>query len=327
VLDDRDGRSPPQSAEDGLLPPRWRARSEVPRAAADAGAGGFSCEEIARELKLSSAAVMTQLFPRARQAQAALGGEEEIGREWSKNCLEFPPTARDRANDAPADFPRAPRLLRFVRRRLPRAPPRSSPRSRARSRSRSRRLADQILLRQTTASRRDVLGGGARWMRFAAAVVLGLVATFGRVPLVERTRSARAPDRAHCRTSRTRWTAHAQVAPDKVRGRVRTATVLRLAFPIRPRSTTCKNCRLRRETTRPHGDAARRGPGHRDVFADRAERHAVRFERGGLMGRRRADRRRHARAARLARPGSFDSIEAAWRESLTGRSRPPGNLT
>ena len=37
--------------------------------------GGFSCEEIARELNISSAAVMTQLFRARKKLKAMLGGE------------------------------------------------------------------------------------------------------------------------------------------------------------------------------------------------------------------------------------------------------------
>lgn len=37
--------------------------------------GGFSCEEIARELNISSAAVMTQLFRARQKLKAMLGGE------------------------------------------------------------------------------------------------------------------------------------------------------------------------------------------------------------------------------------------------------------
>lgn len=37
--------------------------------------GGFSCEEIARELNISSAAVMTQLFRARQKLKALLGGE------------------------------------------------------------------------------------------------------------------------------------------------------------------------------------------------------------------------------------------------------------
>ena len=37
--------------------------------------GGFSCEEIARELNISSAAVMTQLFRARQKLKAILGGE------------------------------------------------------------------------------------------------------------------------------------------------------------------------------------------------------------------------------------------------------------
>lgn len=41
--------------------------------------GGFSCDEIAQELKLTSAAVMTQLFRARQKIKAMLGGTAEEG--------------------------------------------------------------------------------------------------------------------------------------------------------------------------------------------------------------------------------------------------------
>jgi RNA polymerase sigma-70 factor (ECF subfamily) len=78
VLDDRDGRSPAETTEDSLiraamlkLEPKYRDPLLLQVL------GGFSCEEIALELKLTSAAVMTQLFRARAKLKAALGGHEE----------------------------------------------------------------------------------------------------------------------------------------------------------------------------------------------------------------------------------------------------------
>lgn len=80
LLDDRDSRSPAESADDGLLraamarlDPKYREPLLLQVL------GGFSCEEIARELKLSAAAVMTQLFRARAKLKAALGGVDEEG--------------------------------------------------------------------------------------------------------------------------------------------------------------------------------------------------------------------------------------------------------
>ena len=78
ALDDRDARTPAESAEDALiraamakLEPKYREPLLLQVL------GGFSCEEIAKELKLSSAAVMTQLFRARAKLKAALSGEPE----------------------------------------------------------------------------------------------------------------------------------------------------------------------------------------------------------------------------------------------------------
>ena len=67
VADDRDSAQPESAGEDGViraamhrLDPKYREPLLMQVL------GGFSCDEIARELNISSAAVMTQLF-RARQ--------------------------------------------------------------------------------------------------------------------------------------------------------------------------------------------------------------------------------------------------------------------
>lgn len=77
-LDDRESATPEQIGEDAnvraamqKLEPKYREPLLLQVL------GGFSCEEIAHELELTSAAVMTQLF-RARQKLKSLlsGGEE-----------------------------------------------------------------------------------------------------------------------------------------------------------------------------------------------------------------------------------------------------------
>lgn len=75
-LDDRDSLTPEQLGEDSIvraamlqLEPKYREPLLLQVL------GGFSCEEIARELGLGAAAVMTQLF-RARQKLKSLLGSE-----------------------------------------------------------------------------------------------------------------------------------------------------------------------------------------------------------------------------------------------------------
>jgi RNA polymerase sigma-70 factor (ECF subfamily) len=78
VIDDQDSKSPDESTEDALiraammkLEPKYREPLLLQVL------GGFSCEEIARELKLSSAAVMTQLFRARQKLKVALGAADE----------------------------------------------------------------------------------------------------------------------------------------------------------------------------------------------------------------------------------------------------------
>jgi RNA polymerase sigma-70 factor (ECF subfamily) len=75
-LDDRDALSPEQLGEDSLvraamlqLEPKYREPLLLQVL------GGFSCEEIARELGLGAAAVMTQLFRARQKLKSLLGGE------------------------------------------------------------------------------------------------------------------------------------------------------------------------------------------------------------------------------------------------------------
>ncbi|MBL8300827.1 MAG: sigma-70 family RNA polymerase sigma factor [Rhodanobacteraceae bacterium] len=77
-LDDRDSLTPEQLGEDSIvraamlqLEPKYREPLLLQVL------GGFSCEEIARELGLGSAAVMTQLF-RARQKLKSLLGAGRV---------------------------------------------------------------------------------------------------------------------------------------------------------------------------------------------------------------------------------------------------------
>ena len=78
VVEDRDSRSPEELGEDtlirramGELDPKYREPLLMQVL------GGFSCEEIANELRISSAAVMTQLFRARQKLKAALGGSGE----------------------------------------------------------------------------------------------------------------------------------------------------------------------------------------------------------------------------------------------------------
>jgi RNA polymerase sigma-70 factor (ECF subfamily) len=78
VVDDRVSRTPEQAGEDTVI------RAAIAKLDAKYREplllqvlGGYSCEEIARELNLSAAAVMTQLFRARQKLKAALGGGEE----------------------------------------------------------------------------------------------------------------------------------------------------------------------------------------------------------------------------------------------------------
>jgi len=78
VIDDRDGRTPEETGDDALLraamqrlEPKYREPLLLQVL------GGFSCDEIARELDLSPAAVMTQLFRARQKLKVALGGARD----------------------------------------------------------------------------------------------------------------------------------------------------------------------------------------------------------------------------------------------------------
>jgi RNA polymerase sigma-70 factor (ECF subfamily) len=77
-LDDRDARTPEELGEDELVRRaigRLDAKYREPLLLQVLG--GFSCEEIAHELRISAAAVMTQLFRARQKLKASLGGPEE----------------------------------------------------------------------------------------------------------------------------------------------------------------------------------------------------------------------------------------------------------
>ncbi|TDR47443.1 RNA polymerase sigma-70 factor (ECF subfamily) [Tahibacter aquaticus] len=80
-LDDRDSLSPEQLGEDSIvraamlqLEPKYREPLLLQVL------GGFSCEEIARELDLGAAAVMTQLFRARQKLKAMLSGDRSEAR-------------------------------------------------------------------------------------------------------------------------------------------------------------------------------------------------------------------------------------------------------
>ncbi len=77
-LDDRDARTPEELGEDELVRramARLDAKYREPLLLQVLG--GLSCEEIAQELKISAAAVMTQLFRARQKLKAALAGPDE----------------------------------------------------------------------------------------------------------------------------------------------------------------------------------------------------------------------------------------------------------
>lgn len=77
VVEDRESRTPEEAGDDGViraaiarLDPKYRDPILLQVL------GGFSCEEIARELGITAAAVMTQLFRARQKLKAALGGND-----------------------------------------------------------------------------------------------------------------------------------------------------------------------------------------------------------------------------------------------------------
>lgn len=81
AIDDRDARTPEQLGDDALVRRAMQTLDAKYREPLLLQVlGGFSCEEIARELKISAAAVMTQLFRARQKLKAALGGIDEEAR-------------------------------------------------------------------------------------------------------------------------------------------------------------------------------------------------------------------------------------------------------
>jgi RNA polymerase sigma-70 factor (ECF subfamily) len=77
VADERETHTPEGAGEDALIRAamlRLDAKYREPLLLQVLG--GFSCDEIARELNLSSAAVMTQLFRARQKLKALLGGDK-----------------------------------------------------------------------------------------------------------------------------------------------------------------------------------------------------------------------------------------------------------
>lgn len=75
VVDDRESRTPEQLGDDAILRAamsRLDAKYREPLLLQVLG--GFSCEEIARELGISAAAVMTQVFRARQKLKSALAG-------------------------------------------------------------------------------------------------------------------------------------------------------------------------------------------------------------------------------------------------------------
>ena len=75
-LDDRDILGPEQIGEDAIVRAAMlKLEVKYREPLLMQVLGGFSCEEIARELNISSAAVMTQLFRARQKLKTLLGGE------------------------------------------------------------------------------------------------------------------------------------------------------------------------------------------------------------------------------------------------------------
>lgn len=183
-------------------------------------------------------------------------------------------------------------------------------------------LADKILLRQTTESRRARGFGGPAWARLAAALVLGL----GVAALGYRWWSWRDIGEvaiAHLPHEPYALTAHAQVPTDKVRAAFDRYGV-RLAAAPAPVDYV-QNCRVGTLHAVHMVMQREEGPVTVMYFADRKERQAERFERGGLMGRA-IPIGQGTLVLLAAQDHSFDSIEAAWRDSLVGPTVAAGEI-
>jgi len=184
-------------------------------------------------------------------------------------------------------------------------------------------LADNILLRQTTEHRRDrVADRGRNLWRIAAALVLAV----GAGALGWRWYGARDIAElaiAHLPHEPYALTAHAQVPADKVR-----AAFDRYGVRLANAPATVdyvQNCRV--GTNHAVHMVMQRGEGPVTVmyFADRSEARAKRFEQNGLMGRA-VPIGQGTLVLLAAHDQSFDSIEAAWRESLVGPESALGQI-
>ncbi len=77
VADERESLTPEAAGEDGLVRAAMhRLDAKYREPLLMQVLGGFSCEEIARELNLTSAAVMTQLFRARQKLKAMLNGDK-----------------------------------------------------------------------------------------------------------------------------------------------------------------------------------------------------------------------------------------------------------
>ncbi|MGH8122824.1 MAG: sigma-70 family RNA polymerase sigma factor [Rudaea sp.] len=77
VVDEREALTPESAGEDALIRAAMhRLDAKYREPLLMQVLGGFSCEEIARELNLTSAAVMTQLFRARQKLKAMLNGDK-----------------------------------------------------------------------------------------------------------------------------------------------------------------------------------------------------------------------------------------------------------
>jgi hypothetical protein len=184
-------------------------------------------------------------------------------------------------------------------------------------------LADRILLRQTTEHRRDGLAlRGRNLWRIAAAVVLAVGAGVLGWRWIA-TRDIGELAIAHLPHEPYALTAHAQVPMEKVRAAFDRYGVRLAGAPAQV--DYVQNCRI--GANHAVHMVMQRGEGPVTVmyFADRTERHTRRFERDGLMGRS-VPLGLGTLVLLAAHDQSFDSIEAAWRESLVGPETAAGQI-
>lgn len=78
IADDRESLAPESVGDDGLVRAAMhRLERKYREPLLMQVLGGFSCEEIARELDITPAAVMTQVFRARQKLKAMLGGDEK----------------------------------------------------------------------------------------------------------------------------------------------------------------------------------------------------------------------------------------------------------